>query len=115
MKTHHPVAEFPFGDAASDSYNRASQFVAKNLRRRHVRVINLLDVGPANPASRNFDEHFAVANFGDRDFFNADNSLFAVNTRAHGFGDGPQRTYGLQSCAGAAHVAETSATSFENQ
>jgi len=63
MKTHHTVAELPLRHIAADRYDRAGHFVPQNLRRWHIRVINLLDVGAANAASSNFDENFAVADF----------------------------------------------------
>ena len=58
-------------------------------------MINLLDVRAANAARGDFDEHFAFGHFRDRDSFDADNSLFAVDAGAHGLGNGTERLYGF--------------------
>ena len=108
VKTHHPVAELPFRHAAASGYNGAGHFVAKNLRRRNVGMINLLDVGAANAASGNFNEHFALGHFGDGDFFHTHDSLFAVDAGAHGLGYGTKRLQGSECCSGPAHRAATS-------
>jgi hypothetical protein len=56
---------------------------------------NLLDIRATDPAGGNFDEHFAITDFGDRDFFDANDALFAENARPHGLGDGAGRAGGL--------------------
>src|ERR1700730_5500026 len=89
--------------------------MSEDLRRRNVSVKKLLDVCAADPAGSNLDEDFAIAHFGYGDFLDADDSLFAVDTGAHGLGDGAQRLRGFQRCAGAAHVAwATSRLRIEN-
>src|SRR5260370_9463328 len=82
--------------------------MAQNLRRRHVSVINLLDVGAANAAGGDFNEHFAVSHFWDGDFLDTDDALFALHTSAHGLGDGAKRLPSFQSCSGPAHRTATS-------
>jgi hypothetical protein len=91
MKAHHAVARLPFGDAAAHGDDRAGEFVAENLWRRDIGVEDFLDVRTADAASSDFNEYFTVAHFGDRNFFNPDDSLFAVHTCAHGLGDGAER------------------------
>ena len=108
MKAHDAVTGFPSGDAAADDDDGAGEFVAEDLGRGDVGVIDLFDVRSADAAGGNFDEDFAVGDFGDGNFFDADDALFAVDAGAHGFGDGTWRERGFQSCAGAAHVAVTS-------
>jgi hypothetical protein len=95
MKTHHAVAGHPPRNATAGCDYCAGYLMAKNLRRGDVGVINLLDVGAANTAGGDFDEHFAVGDFGDGDFFDANDSLFAVDTSAHGLGDGSQSLHGF--------------------
>ncbi len=85
--------------------------MTENLGRLHVALENLFDVRAANAASSNFDQHFAVAHFRDGHFFDADDSLFAVNAGAHGFGNGAQHSQSFHDCARSAHVAETSSMS----
>ncbi len=85
MKAHHPVAQLPFGYAGADGDDCARQFVTQNLRRIYVRLEDFFDVGPADAAGRNFDQHFAVADVGDGNFFDAHDALFAINARVHGF------------------------------
>jgi len=66
MKAHDAVAEFPFSDAAADGDDGAGEFVAEDLGRGDVGVIDLLDVGAADAASSDFDKDFTVSDFGDR-------------------------------------------------
>src|SRR2546425_10488029 len=106
MKAHHAVAELPLRHAAASGYDSAGHFVAQNLGRWDVGVVNLLDVGAANAAGGDFDQDFAVGDFGNGDFLNTDDSLFAVDTSAHSLGDGTKRFHGFQCCPGAAHGAE---------
>src|SRR5260370_42224359 len=108
MEPHPRVTGLPFGDAAAHGSDGACKFVPEYWRRRNVGVKDLFYVGATDPASRNFDEHFAVGHFRDRDLLDADDSLFAVHTRVHGLGNGTKRLHGFQGRAGAAHVAETS-------
>src|SRR6266446_2446988 len=108
MKTHYSVADLPLRHAAARGYDGAGYFVAQNLRRRNVGVENLLDVGAANATGGNFDEDSAVGHLGDGDFFDANDSLFAVDTSAHGLGDEAKRLHSFQSCAGPAHRAAIS-------
>src|SRR6266481_1410875 len=104
METHHTVALDPLRYAAAHCYDRAGYFMAQNLRRRNVGVINLLDVGAADAASGDFDEHFAIAHFWDGDFLDANDSLSAVDTGAHSLGDGPESVQGFANDADAGHT-----------
>src|SRR3989442_6551975 len=113
MKAHHAVAELPLRHVAASGYDSAGHFVAQNLGRWDVGVVNLLDVGAANAAGGDFDQDFAVGHFRDGDFLDADDSLFAVDTGAHGLGDGAQRFYGLERCTGPAHRASFEATAID--
>ncbi len=90
MKAHHAVARPELCDVAAGRNYRAGEFVAENLRRFNVALENFLDVRAADSTSGNFDEDFVVADFRDGDFFDADNSLFTVDTRAHSFGNGAE-------------------------
>lgn len=81
--------------------------MAEDLGRRDEGVEDLFDVGAADTAGGNFDEHFAFSNFGDGNFFDANDAFFAVNAGAHGFRDGVEGAGGFESCAGAAHRAAT--------
>ena len=105
MKAHHAVAGLPLGDPAAGRDNGAGQLVAKDLRRLDVAMEDLLDVGAANAAGGDFDEHFAVANFRDRNLFKADDAFFAENTRAHGFGDRTKSVRRFGNSTGRAHTA----------
>src|SRR5262249_23065164 len=96
METHHAVAGLEFGDAMADGNNCAGQFMAEDLWRLHVALVNFLNVGAANAAGCDFDKNFAFADFGNWDFFNTNNSLFAVNASAHGFGDGAESALRLR-------------------
>src|SRR5437879_7506514 len=107
MKTHHAVAKLPIRHAAASCYDCAGQFVAQNLGGRNVGVIDLLDVRAANAASGNFDEDFAVGHFGDGDFFDANDSLFAVDTGAHGLGDGTKSLQDFECCSRPTHRSAT--------
>jgi hypothetical protein len=51
---------------------------------------NFFDVSAADSTGRDFDKDFAFGDFGDGDFFDADDTLFAVDPCAHGFGDGAE-------------------------
>ena len=112
VKAHHAVAKLPFCHAAADGHYGASQFMSQDLRRRHISVKDLLGVGAANPTSSNFDEHFAVGDFGNGNFFDADDSLFTVDASTHGFRDRPQRLHSLQRCAGSTHRTATCSEGF---
>src|SRR5256885_9537631 len=85
METHHAIAGLEFRHARADCYDGAGKFVAEDLRRLYVALENFLDVRAADAAGGDFNEDFAFTYFGHRDFFDTDNSFFAVNTRAHGF------------------------------
>src|SRR6266550_262509 len=89
--------------------------MTQNLRRRQIGVKNLLDVCAADPAGGDFDEDFAIADFGYGDFFDADDTLFAVDTGAHGLGDRTQIPCRLQGCARPTHFAATSWSSGGGQ
>src|SRR5712691_12683962 len=108
METHDAVARHPLRYAATRCDDRAGYFMAENLRRRNVGVINLLDVGAADAAGSDFDEHFALGDFRNGNFLYADDPLFAIDTGAHGLGNGTERLQGFKCCAGPAHVAATS-------
>src|SRR5260370_5419198 len=112
METHHTVARDPLRYAAAHCYDRAGYFMAQNLRRRNVGVINLLDVGAADAASGDFDEHFAIAHFWDGDFLDANDSLSAVDTGAHRFRDGTKRLQMFEGCSGPAHRVATCLASW---
>lgn len=51
---------------------------------------DFLDVGAADAACGYFDKDFAIGDFRDWNFFDAHDSLFAKDARAHGFGDGTE-------------------------
>ena len=108
MKTHHAVARLPRRHAAANSNYRACQFMSEDLRRRNVSVKNLLDVCAADPTGGNLDEDFAFGHFGNGDFLDADNSLFAIDTGAHGLGDWTQRPHCFQGRSGPVHRAAIS-------
>src|SRR5437762_7078195 len=91
METHHAIAGLKFRHAGTDGNDGAGEFVAEDLRWLDVSLENFLDVGPADAAGGDSYKKFAFTYFGDGDFFDADNSLFAVDTCAHGFGDGAER------------------------
>src|ERR1051326_2396461 len=84
MKTHHAVAGFEFCDTRTGSDDGPGEFVTENLRRLNVTLKDFLDVGAANAAGGNFDEHFVGTDFGDRNFFYLDHTFVAVDSRAHG-------------------------------
>src|SRR5260370_900406 len=60
-------------------------------------------------------EEVAVSHFGDGDFLDTDDALFAVHTSAHGLGDGAKRLHSFQRCSGPAHRAATSWSSGGGQ
>ncbi len=90
MEAHHAIAGFEFCDAGADGDDGAGEFVAEDLGRFDVALEDFLDVGAADAAGGDFDEDFARADFGDGDFFDADDSLFAIDAGAHRFGDGAE-------------------------
>src|SRR5215471_15596515 len=103
MKTHDTVAELPFSDFGTDGDDRAGKLVAQNLRRLNVAVKDFLDVGPADATSSDFDESFALADFGDGNFFDADDAFFAVNAGTHGLGDRAEGAGGFEGWGGTGH------------
>ncbi len=107
MKAHHAVAQFPLRYSAAGCCDCSGYFMAQNLGRRNVGVVNLLDVGPTNATCGDFDEHFAVGHFGDGDFLDANDSLFAVDARAHGLGDGAKSLQGFECCSRPTHRSAT--------
>ena len=112
MEAHDAIAGLPFGDAGADGDDCAGEFVTENLRRLDVALEDFFDIRAANAAGRDFDQDFVVADFGDGDFFDADDSLFAKDTGAHGFGDGAESICSLYNRSRATHVAETSVAFF---
>ena len=108
VETHDAVAELPLRDAAANGNNGAGKFVTEDLRRRDVAVEDFFYVGATDAASGDFDEDFAIADFGYGNFLDAHDALFAVDAGAHGFGNGGESLHSLQSCAGPAHRAATS-------
>lgn len=90
MKTHHAVAGLELCDSATCSNNSACEFMAEDLRRLNITLEDFLDVRAADAAGGYFDEDFVVADFGNGHFFDADDSLFAIDAGAHGFGDGAE-------------------------
>ena len=106
---------FEFGDAAADGDDGAGQFVAENLRRFDVTLEDFLDVGAADAAGGDFDEHFAVADFGDGDFFDADDAFFAIDAGAHGLGDGAERLRGVRASCRCCSCAATSCEFWRGQ
>src|SRR5580698_676794 len=87
MEAHHAVAGLESCDTGANGDDGAGEFVAEDLRRFDVTLEDFLNVGAADAASGDFDQNFARADFGDGDFFNADDSLFAIDARAHRLGD----------------------------
>src|SRR5260370_536554 len=67
------------------------------------------DGGAADAAGGDFDQDFVVVDFGDGNFFDAHNSLFAVDAGAHGLGNGAKCLERFDDSAGPAHRAATSA------
>src|SRR4029077_3080163 len=112
MEAHDAIAGLPFGDAGADSYDGTGEFVTEDLRRLDVALEDFFDVGAANAAGSDFDEDFVIADLGNGDFFDAHDSLFAVDAGAHGFGDGAESGCGLYNRSRATHVAETSVVCF---
>jgi len=108
VKTHHAVAQFPFADAAADGDDGAGEFMAEDLWRGDVGVVDFFDIGAADTAGGDLDKGFAVSDFRNRDIFDADDSFFAVDAGTHGFGDRAQRARGFERCASPAHLAATS-------
>ena len=72
---------------------------------------DFFDIGAADAAGGDFDEDFAVGDFRNGDFFDADEAFSAVDAGAHGFGDGGEGVRRFEGGEDAAHVAETSSTS----
>ena len=107
VETHHTVAAFPFGHAGADGDHRAGEFMAEDLRRLDVAVIDFLDVGAADAAGGDFDEDFAVGNVGNGDFFDAVDGFVAENAGAHGFGYGPESALRLLCCFRPTHAVFT--------
>src|SRR5579859_3707733 len=107
MKAHHAIARPEFRHGRADGDDGAGQFMTKDLRRFNVTLENFLDVCAANAAGSDFDEEFAFANFRHVDFFDPNDSLFAVDTRAHGFGDGVECTWRGGSSFCCAHQTAT--------
>jgi hypothetical protein len=95
MKTHHAIAWHPLGYSAADRDDRAGKFVAEDLRRLDVTLEDFLDVRAADAASGDLDQHFAIADFRDGDFLDADLAFVAIDTGAHGFWDRPNRVQSL--------------------
>src|SRR5260221_8033194 len=85
MEAHDAIAGLEFCHTRADGYDRAGEFVAEDLWRLDVTLENFLDVRAADAAGGHLDEKFAFTYFGYRDFFDADDSLFAIDAGAHRF------------------------------
>src|ERR1700722_11014033 len=83
MKAHYAVAGFEFLHACAHFHGGAGKLVAENLRWRDVAMLDFLDVRAADPAGCDAEQHFAFADFGDRDGFDDDAALAAVDAGAH--------------------------------
>ena len=98
METHHAIAGLEFRHTRADGDDGAGKFVAEDLRRLDISLEDFLDVRAADAAGGDFDEKFAFTYFGHRDFFDANDFLFAVDTGAHGFGNGAERLHVFAQC-----------------
>jgi hypothetical protein len=76
-------------------------------RRLNVTLEDFLNVGAADATGGDFDEHFAGGEFGDGYLFDAHDSLFAVDARAHGFRDGARDLWRFQHALGMTHRLAT--------
>ena len=89
VKAHYAIAGRPFVYPATDRDDCAGEFVAEDLRRLDVALEDFLDVGAADAAGRDFDEDFAVADFGHGNFFDADDAFSRKTPARMVFGIGP--------------------------
>jgi hypothetical protein len=99
MKAHDPIAGLPPNDLRAYRDDGSGQLVPKNLRRINVAMEDFLDVSATNAACGYLDQHFGLSDFGYRDFLNANNSLFAEDAGAHGFGNRTVCLAHFESCA----------------
>src|SRR5206468_6219964 len=74
MKAHHAVAGSEFCETRPGCNDGASQFVTEDLRRVHVTSEDFLNIGAADAAGSDFDQDFVGTDFGDGDFFDANNT-----------------------------------------
>jgi hypothetical protein len=90
VEAHDTIAGLPFCYAGANGNDSAREFVTQDLWRLDVTLENFLDVGTADAASGDFDQDFVIADFGHGYFFDANDSFFAIDASAHGFGDGAE-------------------------
>src|SRR5579864_5596982 len=115
MKTDHAVASLELRNSGANLDDRAGQLVAQDLGRLNEAVVNLFDVGTADAARRNSEEHLARTDLGNRHLLEDDSALAAVDAGAHlartttrGFA-----RYAL--CDGLAHIASASALAISGR
>ena len=84
MMQRHALADLELPDARADANDRAGGFVAKDARRRHRAVLDLLDVGRADAAHRHPDEQFARPDARHRHRLHPQIVCPAINHRLHG-------------------------------
>src|SRR5262249_47990464 len=101
MEAHHAVTRTKLADASTDGDDRAGELVANNRWRLDVTLEDFLDVGTADATSGDLDEDFAVADFGDGDFLDTNDSLLAVDASLHRFRNRAQG----RDCTGRCHHA----------
>ena len=83
MKDHDPIARSVIGDAFADGGYDSGSFVSEDARCRMRSGGNLLEVGAADAAGVDADEHFARADRGHRNCFEADVVDAAVDRSVH--------------------------------
>ena len=83
MKRHHAVARLVIAHSLTDRDNRPRHLVPENPRRRMRPRMNLLQVGPADAARMNADQHLAATNRRHRHRLQSNIILPAIHNRTH--------------------------------
>ena len=81
---HHAVADCEAADALADPHNRARHLVSEDARRIVRTGVNLLQVGPADSAGVDLDQHLACADLGHRNRLDTNIVHAAIDRGAHG-------------------------------
>ena len=84
---HDAVADGEVGDAFADADDGAGHLVAEDAGSVVRAAVDLLEVGAADAAGVDLDEHFAGADLGDGDGLDADVVDAAIDGGAHGCGN----------------------------
>src|SRR5262249_53594184 len=107
MEAHDAIAELEFFHAPPHGNDGTGEFVTANLRRLDIALKDFLDVGAADAAGSDFDEHFTIADVRNRHFLDANDSPFAIDTGLHGAWNRAERADGFDHSASAAHREAT--------